>query len=205
MPQTQRTAAAKVQRNITALSCDERRRDGLLRASWNLITNGFKSKPAPTSSWYETATGDLTPWRQVVIPIRAAILKAVESGDEQLIEQTVEGARAFCKELEADFLSLVPARKEESTIALALAETEAEGSADSIEMALVAHPTPMEAEKAIGPLSRHLAALVLLTDGCRRLARENPRLEAARAKFFTPRTSSLFAADAKAASTLVTR
>ena len=159
------------QRTLLPFS-DERRRDGLLRTSWNQITKGFKSQPEPKSSWYETATGDLTPWRKMITPIRAAILAAVHSGDQRLIDQTLEGARAFCHELEADFLSLVPATAEGSVAAIALVETECEGAANVEEMALVAHPTPTEAERAVGPLSRHSAALVELLNKCRRLARE---------------------------------
>lgn len=161
----------KVQRTLLSFS-DERRRDGLLRTAWSQITFGFKSMPEPKSSWYETATGDLTPWRKTITPIRAAILAAVRSGDQKLIEQTLEGARAFCRELEADFASLVPERSEESVLALEVEETECQGAADPFEISLAAHPSPAEAERAVGPLARHSAALVELLNKCRRLARE---------------------------------
>jgi hypothetical protein len=161
----------KIQRNLLTFS-DEKRRDGLLRTAWSQITFGFKSMPEPKSSWYETATGDLTPWRKMITPIRAAVLAAVRTGDQKLIDQTLEGARAFCRELEADFTSLVPATAEGSVAAIALVETECEGAANVEEVALVASPTPTQAERAVGPLSRHIAALVSLVDKCRRLARE---------------------------------
>ena len=157
------------------------------------IVSAFSCRPAPRGVWDETATGDDTPWKRTVEPIRAAILAAVQSGDKQLIEHTLEGARAFCHELESDFNSLVPAESEASIVALALHETKLEGSANEVEMALVQNPTPIEAERAIGPLATQLSSLALLLSGCRRLAREDPRLNAARARFITPRTSKLFA------------
>lgn len=172
MSSTNRTPSAKGNRNILDFS-DERRRDGLLRQSWNAITSGFKSKPEPKATWYETASGDVTPWRLVVNPIRAAIVQAVATGDKQLIETTLEGARAFCRELEADFASLVPSESEESILALALSETRHQGPADEATMALASSATcPTAAERAIAPLTAHLSSLVRLVDHCRRAARQ---------------------------------
>jgi hypothetical protein len=177
----------------TISSEDERRRDGILRAAWNKIPDGFPAKPFPKSSWYEAASGDSTPWKKTITPIRCAILAAVLSGDKKLIAETLEGARAFCRELEADFTSLVPAEGEESIVTLALEETQLEGPANAIEMALVENPTPIEAERAIAPLSRHSAALAELVERCRKLARQPQSLEVRRAAFYTPRTNKLFA------------
>lgn len=162
-------------RNLTAYSCaplENCRRDSLLRSSWNQITGAFKSKPEPRSSWYETATGDLTPWKQVVVPIRAAILAAHASGDKQLLATTLENARAFCRELEADFTSLVPCNDEASILAVALDETKHQGPADEAAMALAANPAcPSAAERAIGPLNKHYLRLGALLDKCRAASR----------------------------------
>jgi hypothetical protein len=190
MTQPSLSASANSQRNELTFS-DERRRDGLLRTAWNRITDGFKAKPEPKASWYETATGDVTPWKKVVTPIRAAIQAALLTGDKQLIEQTLEGARAFCRELEADFLSLVPSAEEASVVSIALDETKLEGPANEAEISLVQNPTPIEAERAIGPLAKQHECLGTLVARCRRLAREKT-LEADRARFITPRTTALF-------------
>lgn len=166
-------------RNQLAFS-DERRRDGLLRQSWNAITSGFKSKPEPKATWYETASGDVTPWRLVVNPIRSAIVQAVQSGDKQLVEATLEGARAFCRELEADFVSLVPSTEEESIVALALEETKYQGPADEATMALAASTNcPTAAERAIAPVARHATAVAALLNSLRRHARQ-PQMRVAR-------------------------
>lgn len=153
---------------------DERRRDGLLRTAFMKIVDGFGRRPEPATTWNETATGDVTPWRTLLfVPvIRKAILEAVQSGDKQLIAQTVEASRAFCHELEADFVSLAPSAEETSIIADALAETSAEGPANEVEMALVQNPCPTSAEKAIGPLSKQLASLTDLVTKCRKYARQ---------------------------------
>lgn len=159
---------------------DERRRDGLLRSSWNQITAGFKSKPEPKSTWYETASGDVTPWRLVITPIRAAIVAAVQSGDKQLIEQTIEGARAFCRELESDFTSLVPAAEEESITAIALDETHLEGPANEVQAQLIANPSPTNADRAVLPLERQRNRIDALIERCRRAARQAPAQMVAR-------------------------
>lgn len=178
MPSTQHPLVQKGKRNALNFS-DEKRRDSLLRLSWNQIVAGFKSKPEPKSTWYETATGDVTPWRLVVNPIRAAIQQAIESGDKQLIEETLHGARAFCHELEADFVSLVPNETDLSVIQIALEETKAEGPANEAEMALVhdASLSPVEAERAIGPLSRQLSALAQLVNLLRITARKSDSVQ----------------------------
>lgn len=161
------------QRITTVLSLtDEHRRDGLLRSAWLKITESFPAKPHPKSAWYETSTGDYTPWKRTIDPIRAAIVQAVQSGDKQLIGQTLQGALAFCEELQADFASLVPAPLEESIVQVALEETHLEGPANQVTLSLASNPTRTEAERAIGPLSAHLSSLVQLVDRCRRMARE---------------------------------
>lgn len=171
MPSRNSQSTTRGKRSLLDFS-DEKRRDTLLRTAWNQIVSGFKSKPEPKSTWYETASGDVTPWRLVVNPIRAAIIQAVESGDKELIDATLQGARAFCHELEADFYSLVPSEAEQSVIQIALEETGNEGPANEVEMALVQSPSPTAAERAIGPLTHQLASLVQLVNACRRLARE---------------------------------
>lgn len=179
MPSTNCTPAREVQRNQLSFS-DERRRDGLLRSAWLKITDHFPAKPHPKSAWYETSTGDYTPWKRTIDPIRAAIQSAVQSGDKQLIEQTLQGALAFCEELKGDFASLVPAESEESILSLALSETTVEGQANPVQMALAANPNcPTAAERAIGPLSRHAATLAVLVARCRRSARQ-PQMRVAR-------------------------
>lgn len=183
-PRTSSTHPLKVHRNLTAFSCapeEDRRRDGLLRSAWNLITDGFSCKPEPKTAWYETATGDSTPWKKVVTPIRAAIVAAHMSGDEQLLAQTIEGANAFCDELKADFASLVPTTDQGSIVQDALAETHMQGPADEASMALVHNSAcPIAAERAIAPLARHLTTLVRLIEHCRRAARQQPQLRQVR-------------------------
>jgi hypothetical protein len=151
---------------------DERRRDALLRTAWVNIVAGFKCRPSPRGPWDETASGDQTPWKYVVAPIRAALARAVVMGDQQLIEQTLEAARAFCRELEADFASMVPAAEEGSIVSEALAETESQGPADAVQMALVARPDPTNADRAIKPLERQHERLGALIRKCRRDARQ---------------------------------
>lgn len=159
---------------------EERRRDGLLRTSWNQIVSAFKPKPEPRSVWYETATGDTTPWARVVVPIRAALLAAVQSGDRQLIASTLEGARAFCRELEADFASLVPQSEEESITAIALDETHLEGPANEVQAQLIANPSPTNADRAVLPLERQRNRIDTLISRCRRAARQAPATMVAR-------------------------
>lgn len=172
MPSTNGTQAHPRNRNALDFS-DERRRDGLLRSAWIAIVSGFDCRPSPRGPWDETASGDQTPWKYVVTPIRSALASAVASGNRQLIEQTLEGARAFCHELEADFASLVPSNDEASILVLALDETKHQGPADEAAMALAAKANcPIEAERAIGPVSRHAAALLTLLNGLRIKARQ---------------------------------
>jgi hypothetical protein len=195
MSRTNGSAAETVNRNPRGLSFgEEKRRDSLLRAAWIAIVSGFACRPSPRGPWDETASGDQTPWKYVIAPVRSAIAAAVASGDRNLIEQTLEGARAFCRELEADFASLVPAESEESIVTLALEETQLEGPANEIEMALAANPNAHTAESAITPLSRHAAALAELINHCRRLARQPQTLDQQRAAFYTPRSTALFKA-----------
>lgn len=171
-PRTSSTHPSLSNRNPLSLS-DERKRDGLLRTTWVNIVAGFKCRPTPRGPWDETATGDQTPWRYVVAPIRGALKQAVESGDRALIEQTLEGARAFCRELEADFASLVPATDQSSIVQDALAETHVQGPADEASMALVQTPNcPVAAERAVLPLQRHYTRLGNLLEKCRRHARK---------------------------------
>lgn len=161
--------------NRTELSfSDAKRRDGLLRTAYMKIAEGFEKKPEPSNTWYETATGDTTPWRTLLfVPsIRKAILAAVASGNRELAETTLEAALSFCDELKADFVSLVPQTQEESIVQAALEETHEEGKANEVEMALVQNPCPTSAERAIGPLSRQSATLLDLIERCRTLARQ---------------------------------
>lgn len=155
---------------------DERRRDGLLRSAWVNIVSGFKCRPSPRGPWDETATGDQTPWKYVVAPIRGALKSAVESGDRALMNQTLENAHAFLEELKADFSSLVPSESEESILALALEETKHQGPADEATMALASNPQcPTAAERAVLPLERHQSRITKLLEKCRIHAR-SPRI-----------------------------
>jgi hypothetical protein len=160
------------------------------------IIAAFDCRPEPRSTWDETATGDATPWRTLLfVPvIRKAILAAVATGDQNKIDATLEGALAFCEELKADYLSLVPSHTDISLVSLALLETHHEGPANEAEISLVQNPCPTEAERAIGPLSRQCASLVSLIERCRREARQPQSLELKRASFITPRSTALFKA-----------
>lgn len=175
MTPTNAGQSAKVQRNPADFSMsesEERKRDLLLRAAWINIVAGFDCRPAPRAAWDEAASGDLTPWKKVVAPIRAAVASAVFIGDQQLIDQTRDGVRAFCRELEADFLSLIPECQEESATQLALEETECQSEAEPMEMAFVAAPSPSAAESAVLPLERHYETLGKLIKRLRIAARE---------------------------------
>jgi hypothetical protein len=165
----------KVYRNPLEFSftlSEDRRRDGLLRSAFVNVVAGFPCRPEPRSSWDEAASGDLTPWKKIVHPIRHALNAAVQSGDKQLIAQTLEGARAFCRELEADFSSLVPQPAEESAKAIALDETKYEGPANEMEALFIADPSPINADRAVVHLDRQFEALRKLIESCRRLARQ---------------------------------
>lgn len=157
---------------------EEHRRDVLLRAAWMKIVAAFACRPSPRGPWDETATGDATPWRYIVAPCRNAIATALCQGNDRLVEQTIEAACAFCDALKADFRSMLPEREEESVVTLALLETEYSGVATVEAMRLVAHPSPIEAERAIEPLLREESALTRLLNRCQRLARE-PQMRSA--------------------------
>jgi hypothetical protein len=162
----------RIQQDFSFGPTEDRRRDTLLRLSWVNIVAAFKCRPSPRGPWDETATGDQTPWKYVVGPIRTAIAAAVFNGDQRVIDETLGAARAFCRELEADFTSMVPAREEESTVSLALEETHVEGPANEVQMALVRSPDdPIAADRAVLPLERHHEKLTLLIERCRRVAR----------------------------------
>ena len=178
MTQTNGTRRESCNRNPISFS-DERRRDTLLRSAWVNIVSGFKCRPSPRSPWDEAATGDVTPWKYLLAPMRNAVLSAVETGDKQLIEQTLEGCRAFLREIEADVASLVSPNDEASLLALALDETKHQGPADEATMALAANPAcPIAADRAVQPLERHHSRIAKLLEKCRRAAR-------------APRTSSM--------------
>jgi hypothetical protein len=181
MPTTNATLASGRNRNPRAFSfefphAEERRRDSLLRAAWLRIIAGFDCRPAPRGPWDETASGDQTPWKYVVGPIRNAIASAQFSQNEQLLEQTVEAACAWCDELKADFRSMVQEREEESTVAVALDETHVEGPANEVEARFIAQPSPTTAEAAVQPLERQYERLGKLIAGCRRMARSRSQM-----------------------------
>jgi hypothetical protein len=174
MPITNVSHASPRYRNPLEFSftpTENSRRDTLLRTAFVNIVAGFSCRPEPRSAWDEAATGDLTPWKKIVHPIRHALNAAVLSGDQELIAQTLEGARAFCRELEADFASLVPQPQEESIVAIALDETKCEGPANEVQAALLADPSPTSADRAVLPLERQWLQLGELIDKCRRVAR----------------------------------
>ena len=173
----------RVNRNVLTFSPEaEKRRDALLRTAWLNIVAAFACRPFPRSAWDEAATGDYTPWKKIVTPIRGAVYAAVKSGDREKIKATTDAARAFLREIEADFLSLVPAESEASVASLALEETEAEGAANVCELALVGSPTdPATADRAVLPIERQYEKLGSLLEKCRRLARQTqPRLSVIR-------------------------
>lgn len=175
MPPTNVVHARARNRNPLAFSFsleEERRRDNLIRAAWMLMVAGFDCRPFPRGVWDETATGDQTPWRTILPPIRGACSQAALSGDSALINQTRDGVRAFCRELEADFLSLLPPEEEESATQIALAETELQSEAEPLEMAFVASPTSVNADRAVLPLQRHYETLGKLIKRLRITARQ---------------------------------
>lgn len=153
---------------------DERRRDILLRSAYMKIVQALDCRPEPRSTWDETNTGDVTPWRTLLfLPvIRKAILAAVATGDRTKIDHTVEAACVFCDELKADFRSLAPAATAESIVAVALDETHLEGEANEVQAQLIASPSPTNADRAVPALERQRMRLGQLIDCCRRAARE---------------------------------
>jgi hypothetical protein len=181
MPTTNGVASHPRNRNPRAFSYsfdpqDERRRDTLLRDAFMLIVAPFKSRPEPRGPWDETATRDITPWSYPLGLMRNAMATAIVSGDRNQIEQVLGGVRAFCRELEADITSMVPATEEESIVTVALEEIHVEGQANESQAALIAHPSPTTAESAIIPLERHYERIGKLIRKCRRVARETPSL-----------------------------
>lgn len=172
-PRTNNGHLQNSNRNTLSLSdTDERRRDGLLRLAFIQIVAGFPCRPSPRSIWDETATGDQTPWKYVIAPLRNAVFMSVRTGDKQLVESTLEGIRGFLREVEADVCSLVPPVSEDPcAVTLALEETELEGHANPVQMAFVANPSPIEAEKAVVPLTRQYERLGNLIRGLRKHAR----------------------------------
>lgn len=175
MPSMNPRSSANGKRNPYAFSCDDRearRRDAILRAAWMRIVASFKCRPDPRGPWDEAATGDVTPWRQVIEPVRNAIASAVFNGNPVQIRETVDAACAFCDELKADFRSMVSTVEEESVVPLAMDETHLEGPANEAEMAVVKNPDdPCVAESAILPLERHGEAIGKLVRALRLKAR----------------------------------
>lgn len=171
-------SAPQIKRNLQPYSCsplETCRRDGLLIGALVKITEAFPSVPEPKSSWYEMRQGDFNPIKHLMRMTRGAILAAHASGDKQLLAITLENARAFCRELEADFVSLVPQESEESILACALAETAVQGPADEATMALANQPNcPTAAARAVQPLERHYSRIAKLLERCR-LAARSPR------------------------------
>jgi hypothetical protein len=140
------------------------------------IVAPFKSRPEPRGPFDETATGDLTPWAYPLSLMRNAMAAAIVIGDRGKINATMEGVRSFCRELEADIASMLPATEAESIIAVAMAETECEGPANEVQMALVAQPNPVNADRAVVPLERQYERLGALIKTCRRVARSRPSM-----------------------------
>lgn len=174
-PRTNTTHLQNGNRNLQLYSCapiEVLRRDSMLTAALVKIPEGFHAVPEPKSSWYETRTGDFHPLKHLTRMVRGAILAAHATGDKQLLATTIENARAFCRELEADFVSLVPSESQESLLAAALEETKHQGPADEAAMALVSNTCPTEAERAVPYLERHYTRLGKLLEKCRRHARK---------------------------------
>lgn len=176
MPTTNARAASPRNRNPRSFSflfapAEERRRDALLRAAFMGVVASFTCRPKPRGPWDETNTGDLTPWTYPLGLLRNAMAAAVLTSDHKTINATVEAVRNFCRELEADITSMVPATEEESIVSLALAETHVEGPANESQAALLANPNPTTAESAIIPLERHHERIGKLIHKCRREAR----------------------------------
>jgi hypothetical protein len=180
MATTNARAAAPRNRNPRSFSflfspAEERRRDGILRTAFMAVVATFTCRPEPRGPWDETNTGDLTPWAYPLGLLRNAMAAAVLTSDRETINATVEAVRGFCRELEADVTSMVPATEEESTVAIAMDETHVEGPANEVEMALVKNPDdPATADRAVLPLERQYERLGALVRRCRRVARSTP-------------------------------
>lgn len=152
---------------------EEKRRDGLLRDAFGRIVQGFHCRPSPRNPWDTVADGTQTPWKYLLAPMRNAVASAVVSGDKQLVDATLEGIRGFLREVEADVSTLVPPEAEEPcAVTLALEETALEGHANPVQMAFVANPSAIEAEKAVVPLTRQYERLGNLIKGLRKHARK---------------------------------
>lgn len=172
--ETNGTHPATVKRISGAFSyVEEKRRDSLIRSAFLNIWAGFKCRPEPRGPIDEVAQGDSTPWKYALAPMRNAVLSAVQSGDRQLVDQTLEGIRGFLREIEADVCSLIPVQESEVCLrTAAVEETVFEGAANPVQMELAANPNcPTTAEKAVLPLMRHHERLGRLLERCRRFAR----------------------------------
>lgn len=182
MTATNVTPISPRQRNpldFSLLPAEEARRDGLIRERWCAIVDGFACRPAPRRVWDRAADGTEARWKKLLDPMRLAVVTAVYIGDQRLIEQTMEGVRDFLRAIEADVASFIPPREEESVTTLALLETEECGKAKVEEARLLAHPSPIEATRAISPLLKEESALARLLSGVQRLARQ-PQMRIAR-------------------------
>lgn len=169
---SQSTARQRNPLDFSFTPAEERRRDTLIRSAYMKIVEGFDCRPAPRSHWDEVNTGDVTPWSKLLSAPRQAVASAAFIGNQRLIDQTRDGVRAFCRELEADFLSLLPEEQEESATAIALDETQCQSEAEPLEMAFVASPSPSTAESAVLPLERHYESLGKLIKRLRVAARQ---------------------------------
>lgn len=179
---TNATPISKIQRNPLEFSltlAEEQRRDALLRGPWMRIVAGFDCRPSPRSAWDRAADGTERRWKKIVDPMRQAVSAAVISKDQELIDQTMEGVREFLRAVEADIASFIPPRQEESVTTLALFETECAGKAAVEAVRVVAHPTPIEAERAIEVLAQEQNAVARFLAWCQRAARQ-PSMRLAR-------------------------
>lgn len=182
MPTTNARSASLRQRNPLEFSlslAERQRRDALLRGPWMQIVGGFDCRPSPRSAWDRAADGTERRWNKIVDPMRQAVATAVVMGDQELIDQTMEAVRGFLRAIEADIASFIPPRQEESVTELALLETECAGESSVEAVRIVAHPSPVEAERAIQVLSKQQDVVARFIAWCQRAARQ-PSMRMAR-------------------------
>jgi hypothetical protein len=133
--------------------------------------SAFKRRPG--SAWNRAADGTESRWNKLMNPIRAAVDDVVNEGNPTKIVKTLEATDEFFDALKADIHARVPSGEEESVVAAAIREAEANGEAKVETMRLVAYPSPAEAERALGSLTHEKSALVQLIDLCQRKARQS--------------------------------
>lgn len=162
-----------VKRNSAPALFQARIRDRMLRAAFLNIAGALRARPADVRVTIDNAArkdNPSSPWQPVQGVLRSV---AQAAANESLLVQTETRSRirAYLAAVEADALSFLPAESDESVVAAALAETEAEGATNVAQMAFTATPNcPIKAQTFVERAQVEMQKLVALIRTAQRVA-----------------------------------